>query len=98
VFVCPKVHYRHISWGMNNFRLAIAVIGFLGVVIAPPWVPMICIVVLSLRFRAFEAIAIGFFCDILWLPAALPHALPLYTIAAIIVVWGLEPLRLEFLR
>lgn len=83
---------------MSNFRLAIAVIGFLSALIAPPWVPMICIVALSLRFRAAEAIAIGFFMDMLWLPAGFPEALPLYTIASIIIVWGLEPLRLEFLH
>ncbi len=83
---------------MNNFRLAIAAIGFLGALIAPPWVPMLCVVVLALRFRAAEAVLIGFFMDMLWIPAGLPAMLPLYTIASIIIVWGLEPLRLEFLR
>lgn len=83
---------------MSNFRLAIAVVGFLGALIAPAWVPMLCIVLLAVRFRAAEAIAIGFFMDMLWLPSAFPDALPLYTIASIIIVWGLEPLRLEFLR
>lgn len=83
---------------MNNFRLAIAVIGFLGAIIAPPWVPLLCIIALSLRFRALEAIGIGFFMDMLWLPTAIPGSWPLFTIASIIIVWGLEPLRLEFLR
>ncbi|MBV9159420.1 MAG: hypothetical protein JO019_02360 [Candidatus Kaiserbacteria bacterium] len=83
---------------MHNVRPALAVIGFLGAMIAPPWVPIACIVLLALRFRAIEAIAIGFFTDMLWIGAPETHALPLFTIASIIIVWGLEPLRLEFLR
>ncbi len=83
---------------MSNFRLAIAIIGFLGAIIAPPWVPVIAIVALSVRFRAYEAILIGFFVDMLWLPAALPGSWPLFTIGSIALVWVLEPLRLEFLR
>ncbi len=83
---------------MNNFRLAIAAIGFIGGFIAPPWIPMLCIVVLALRFRATEAIVLGLLIDVLWLPAGFPAALPVYTILAVVIVWGLEPLRLEFLR
>lgn len=83
---------------MSNFRFAIAVVGFLGAIIAPPFVPVLCMIVLSLRFRAFEVIGIGFFMDMLWLPAAMPESWPLFTIISIIIVWGLEPLRLEFLR
>lgn len=83
---------------MDNLRLTLGILGFLAALIAPPWVPMLFIVLLALRFRAIEAIAIGFFVDMLWLPAGFPHALPLYTIASIIIVWGLEPLRLEFMR
>ena len=66
---------------------------------------MLFIVLLALRFRATEALFIGLFTDMLWLApggveglGSFPHVLPLYTIAAIIIVWGLEPLRLEFMR
>ena len=90
---------------MSHFRLALGVLGFLSALIAPSWAPMLFIVILSLRFRAIEALAIGFFTDMLWLApsgveglGSISHALPLYTIAAVIIVWGLEPLRLEFLR
>ena len=85
-------------FSIHSIRPVLAVIGFAGALLAPPWLPMLVIVVLSLRFRALEAIAIGFFTDMLWQAGGLTDALPLYTIAAIIIVWGLEPLRLEFLR
>jgi len=83
---------------INSIRILVALIGFIGALVAPAWLPMLCIVLLALRFSAVEAIALGFFMDMLWLPAGFPHALPLYTMASIIIVWGLEPLRLEFLR
>ena len=83
---------------INSVRALIGTVGFLGVMIAPPWVPMLCIVLLSLRFSAVEAVLLGFLMDMMWLPEVFPHGLPLYTIASIIIVWGLEPLRLEFLR
>lgn len=83
---------------MSNLRPALAILGFLSALIAPPWVPMLFIVLLALRFRAIEALFIGLFTDMLWLSSGVPDALPLYTIAAVIIVWGLEPLRLEFMR
>lgn len=80
-------------------RLGIAVIGFLSLLVAPPWVPVICIILLSLRYRAPEAIVLGLFLDFLWLPVASPLiSFPLFTLAAVVIVWGFEPLRVEFLR
>jgi hypothetical protein len=79
---------------MNIFRVIVAVIGFLGAIFWPWWIPAICIVLLSLRFRAWEAIALGVFMDLLWLPAG---GWPLFTLGAIAVVWIFEPLRSEFL-
>jgi hypothetical protein len=41
---------------------------------------------------------LGVFMDLLWLsPGGGFHGLPLFTVFAIVVVWGLEPLRVEFL-
>ena len=85
-------------FSINNLRPVLAAVGFAGAFMASPWVPMLAIVLLSLRFRAIEAIVIGFYTDMLWQAGGFPNVLPLYTIAAIIIVWGLEPLRLEFLR
>ncbi len=73
------------------------VIGLLGTIFAPPWVPLIAVAVLALRFRAWEVPVIGLMMDFLWLPGSFFYPLPLFTIASIILVWGLEPLRNEFL-
>ncbi len=83
---------------MTLLRIAIAVVGFIGAIFWVWYIPAICIVLLALRFRAWEAIALGVFMDLLWLaPGTGFHELPLFTIFAIIVVWALEPIRAEFL-
>ena len=86
---------------MNNLRIIVAAIGFIGVVFLPPWVPLLCIVLLAVRFRAGDAILIGAFMDLTWLPSGMIfssiHTLPLFTVAALLIVWGFEPLRAQFL-
>ncbi len=79
------------------FRLPIALIGFIGVFVAPPWLPLICILLLSARYRAWEAILIGLLTDLVWLPTLSWHSLPLITMLSILIVWGFEPLRAQFL-
>ncbi len=79
-------------------RVAVAVFGILSVFILPWWIPMVCVTILALRYRAWEAILIGVLIDLAWLPSAPSiHTLPIFTIASIIIVWGLEPLRAQFL-
>ena len=79
-------------------RYALAIIGFIGSLAFSPWVPIACIILLAIRYRAWEAILLGLFIDIVWLPSgASVHALPLFTFASIVIVWGLEPLRAQFL-
>jgi hypothetical protein len=83
---------------MNNLRIAVATLGFIAAIFLPPWIPVLCIILLSVRFRAWEAILIGAFIDLSWLPSGtLIHSLPLFTIAALLIVWGFEPLRAQFL-
>jgi hypothetical protein len=83
---------------MTYFRIAIAFIGYIGAIWLPWYVPAICIFLLALRFRAWEAIVLGVFMDLLWLPPdSIFHGIPLFTIGAIVVVWAFEPLRSEFL-
>ncbi|MDR3571384.1 MAG: hypothetical protein P4L81_04270 [Candidatus Pacebacteria bacterium] len=83
---------------MNALRIAVAVIGFIAAIFWTWYIPLICILALSLRFRAWEAIALGVFMDLLWLaPGAGFHGLPLFTIFAVLVVWAFEPLRKELL-
>ena len=80
----------------NLIRPTLALVGILGAIFAPPWVPLICMVLLAFRYPAWEVLFIGLLVDFLWLPA-FAHGAPLFTIAGFILAWGLEPLRKEFL-
>ncbi len=84
---------------MIVIRTALAAIGALAAVFFSPWITALCIVALSVRYRAIEAIALGALLDFLWLPHdTLLTMFPLCTLVTLIVVWGFEPLRLEFLQ
>jgi hypothetical protein len=84
---------------MIAIRTSLTLIGVIAAILLSPWITALCIVLLSVRYRAVEAIALGALLDFLWLPHnTLLTMFPLCTIMAIIVVWGFEPLRLEFLR
>jgi len=67
--------------------------------VAPPIVTFLLMLVLSLRYAAWEVLFIGFLVDCLWFPqsAGFLGFMPVFTLAAIILVWGIEPLRKEFL-
>ncbi len=59
---------------------------------------MLCVIALSLRHRAWEAILIGVLIDLTWLPSGnVIHALPIFTLLSLVIVWGFEPLRAQFL-
>ncbi|MBI2612775.1 hypothetical protein HYW59_03130 [Candidatus Kaiserbacteria bacterium] len=84
----------------NNARPLLAALGFLGAVLLPPWVPLLVMVLLAFRFAAWEIPAIGLFVDLIWLAPSgegLLASLPLFTLAGLALMWGLEPLRSEFL-
>lgn len=82
----------------NKSRIALFLLGVLGAIFAPSWVPLLAMGLLAFRYRATEVFAIGIFMDFLWLPVGgFFGPLPLFTIAALVLVWGLEPLRREFL-
>ncbi len=83
---------------MKSLRILIALVGVLGAFFISPWIPLICIILLSLRFRAWEAVCIGVLVDMLWLPPGGFTVLPLFTLVSIAIVWALEPLRLQLLR
>jgi hypothetical protein len=79
-------------------RASLALVGFFGIMSLPSWVVLVCIVLLSIRYRAWEVILMGACMDLVWLPAGtLVHTPPLFTIASIVIVWGFEPLRAQFL-
>jgi len=79
---------------MTWIRVAIFSASLIGGLCFSPWIPAVGILALSLRWRAFEALALALMMDFFWLPVG--H-LPLFTFGAIIVVWLLEPMRREFL-
>lgn len=78
-------------------RPALALTGFLAVIFAPPWLTILCMGLLAFRYPAWEILFIGLLTDFLWMPQGFLSPLPIFTITALILVWGLEPLRKEFL-
>ncbi len=80
----------------NKVRIYLFLVGILAVVFAPPWMPLLVMLVCALRYAAWEVLLIGLLADFVWLPAT-PVSLPLFTITSLVLVWGLEPLRREFL-
>jgi len=83
-------------------RISIAIIGFLGIALAPWWIPALCMILLSLRWAALEAVLIGVFMDLIWqgsgmLTSTSWHTWPLFTLFGIALLWGFEPLRRRFL-
>ncbi|OGG48703.1 hypothetical protein A3C18_02485 [Candidatus Kaiserbacteria bacterium RIFCSPHIGHO2_02_FULL_54_11b] len=69
----------------------------LGAFFAPWWVPLICMIVLALRYPAWEVFVIGLVVDLLWLPS-LGFQIPIFLIAGLVLVWICAPLRSQFLR
>ena len=78
-------------------RIALAIGGVFAAIFAPPWVTILCMGLSAFRYPAWEVLFIGLLTDFLWMPPGLLHPLPIFTIAGLILVWGLEPLRKEFL-
>ncbi len=82
----------------SNARRFLAALGFLSAIVAPPWVPLLMMGLISIRYAAWEIPVIGLLVDLLWLPGSPLSHVPLFTIAGLVLMWGLEPLRSEFLR
>ncbi len=79
-----------------SVRIVLAVAMFASA-LAAWWVGALFAIALSLRFRAWEVVLFGLFLDILWLPRDIFYGIPIATCLSIILVWGLEPLRRQFL-
>ena len=80
-----------------SIRIALGVACVTAAFFAPPWITLLVMVILALRYSAWEVLFLGLLVDILWLPGLSLGVLPLFTIAGAALVWGLEPLRREFL-
>jgi hypothetical protein len=81
----------------TSVRVLVALCGFCGAVFAPWWVPLVCMVLLSLRYAAWEVPLIGLCMDLLWLPGTGHMMLPVFTLFGVALVWLLAPLRQQFL-
>lgn len=80
-------------------RPLITGIAFASALFAPPWMPMICAGALALRWRAWEVLPLGMLIDMLYLPAGqffLGIPFPA-TLAALVLLWGFEPLRRQLM-
>lgn len=78
----------------NSLRIFLSLLGLFGALFGPAWLPIVPMVLLSMRYRAWEILALGLLVDFLWLPGIRP---PLFLISAIVIVWAFEPLRKELL-
>jgi hypothetical protein len=78
----------------NSFRIALVVFGLYSVLFGPFWLPFVSMVLLSLRFRAWEVMALGLFYDFMYAPHL---QLPIFFIVSLCIVWAFEPLRRELL-
>lgn len=81
----------------TSIRIALAALGLVSVFFAPWWVPLICMLVLSVCYPAWEVLVIALVMDLVWLPGT-GFELPLFLIGGIALVWICAPLRSRFLR
>lgn len=83
---------------MPLFRLAVAFLGFISIFFLPPFFVFLAIIVLSVRYRAWEVLFMGLLMDFMWTPGgSFMMIFPFATSLAIFIVWALEPLRSELL-
>ena len=78
----------------NSIRALLFALGAWGALFGPAWLPLVPMVLLSIRFSAWEVLLLGLLEDFLWMPGT---QVPWFTVAAIIIVWMFEPLRKELL-
>ncbi len=82
----------------TSIRILLGIIGLAGIVVGPWFLTPLCIILLSLRFRAWEAILLGLIMDLTYEPSnGYLYGIPLFTLGAICVIWVFEPLRRELL-
>jgi hypothetical protein len=85
----------------TSLRLFLALGGFFAALSLPAWFVLIIMLLLALRYFAWEVLALGMFMDLVWQPflaeASYAFFLPLFSLTALLLLWGLEPLRREFM-
>ena len=88
----------------NSVRRLVFLVGIVGALFAIPLIPLLAMVAIAARHAAWEIFALGLLMDFLWFsgtPVPLMgswfSSVPLFTLIACVLLWGLEPLRREFL-
>lgn len=85
----------------NKLRAFLGTLCFLSVIFAPWWVTLSIAIIICLRFRAWEVVAAGIFMDLYWMPFSVSlgswGAFPCATLASIVILIVLEPLRRQLL-
>lgn len=85
----------------SKLRLFLGIVMFWGILFASWWLPLMCAVLLTLRFRAWEVILAGMFMDLYWMPELVTltsfDSIPMATIIAVVLVFALEPVRRQLL-
>lgn len=83
---------------MSLIRFVLVSAGFISVFFFSPVFVFAVIILLSLRYRAWEAPFMGLLIDFMWLPGgSMMMHVPFATLLALFIVWALEPLRSELL-
>lgn len=79
----------------SNVRLALDVLALVFALFGPWWLPLLCMILLSLRFPAWEVPVLGLFMDFLWMPST--TFFPYYTLAGIALLILSAPIRRQLL-
>jgi hypothetical protein len=80
-----------------SIRTILVVIALVGGVFVHPAIALVCMAALALAYTAYEVLFLGLMMDFIWQPVSLLHPLPLFTLAAILLLWLLEPVRSQLL-
>lgn len=78
-------------------RILFSIVTLFSALFMPVWVFVFLSLGLSVRYRAWEVVGIAFIVDCVYLSAGGIFNIPFFaTCIAVILVWGLEPLRNQF--
>jgi hypothetical protein len=79
-------------------RVIVGLFGFTSIFFLSPIFVFLAVIILSVRYRAWEALFMGLILDFMWSPGgSMMMLIPFATLLSIFIVWALEPLRSELL-
>lgn len=86
------------SWlSATSIRIALAAALAVSVVFGHPFVALCVALALAIRFRAYEVLIMAVVMDLMFAPRVWP-LIPVATICALLIVFGLEPLRRNLMQ